>query len=82
MIILVAVNFLPATRTLDLLNDEVGRPLKPDAEIGFEYSDCSVDDSRLVVLNAMDARAHGAVIETRQEIDCCRAYRFLLASDD
>jgi glycerol-3-phosphate dehydrogenase len=59
---------LPATRTLDLLNDEVGRPLKPDAEIGFEYSDCSVDDARLVVLNAMDARAHGAVIETRQKL--------------
>jgi glycerol-3-phosphate dehydrogenase len=59
---------LPATRTLNLLNDEAGRPLKPDAEIGFEYSDCSVDDSRLVVLNAMDARAHGAVIETRQKL--------------
>ena len=59
---------LPATRMLDLLNDEVGRPLKPDAEIGFEYSDCSVDDARLVVLNAMDARAHGAVIETRQKL--------------
>jgi len=59
---------LPATRTLNLLSDEAGQPLKPDANTGFEYSDCWVDDARLVVLNAMDARAHGAVIETRQKL--------------
>lgn len=59
---------LPATRTLDLDTDQVGQPLKPDARIGFEYSDCWVDDARLVVLNAMDARAHGAIIETRQKL--------------
>jgi len=59
---------LPATRTLNLLKDEAGVPLKSDARYGFEYSDCWVDDARLVVLNAMDARAHGAVIETRQKL--------------
>ena len=59
---------LPATRSLNLLRDEAGFPLKPDAAIGFEYSDCAVDDARLVVLNAMDARAHGAVIETRHKL--------------
>lgn len=59
---------LPATRTLDLLKDEVGVPLKSEANIGFEYSDCWVDDARLVVLNAMDARSRGAVIETRQKL--------------
>lgn len=59
---------LPATRTLNLFKDEVGAPLKPNAVTGFEYSDCWVDDARLVVLNAMDARAHGAVIETRQKL--------------
>ena len=59
---------LPATRTLNLFSDEAGKPLKPDAISGFEYSDCWVDDARLVVLNAMDARAHGAVIETRQKL--------------
>lgn len=59
---------LPATRRLDLFKDEVGQPLKPDAAIGFEYSDCWVDDARLVVLNAMDARARGGVIETRQKL--------------
>jgi glycerol-3-phosphate dehydrogenase len=33
--------------------------------IGFEFSDCRVDDARLVVLNSVDAAAHGAVIRTR-----------------
>ncbi len=59
---------LPPTRTLDLTRDETGLPLKPGLFTkGFEFSDCRVDDSRLVVLNAMDARRHGAVIETRTE---------------
>lgn len=40
-------------------------PLKPAITRGFEYSDCWVDDARLVVLNAMAAREHGAHIHTR-----------------
>lgn len=57
---------LPATRTLNLKTDEAGAPLKPGLfSLGFEYSDCRVDDARLVVLNARDAAARGAVIETR-----------------
>ncbi len=55
---------LPATSTLDLKTDVAGQPLKPGYGKAFEYSDCWVEDSRLVVLNAMDARARGAVIET------------------
>ena len=42
-----------------------GCPLKADIEQGFEYSDCTVDDARLVVANAMSAREHGAHIHTR-----------------
>ncbi|HEX9906367.1 MAG TPA: FAD-dependent oxidoreductase, partial [Propylenella sp.] len=53
---------LPAARRLDLTKDEAGRPLKPQFRSGFEYSDCWVDDARLVVLNAMDAAARGAVV--------------------
>lgn len=34
---------------------------------GIEYSDCWVEDSRLVVLNAMDAMARGAAIKTNTE---------------
>ena len=59
---------LPATRVLDLAADPAGKPLKPQFRKAFEYSDCWVDDARLVVLNAMDARARGAVIETRTRV--------------
>lgn len=57
---------LPATRTVDLTRDPVGQPLAPGRFTkGFEYSDCFVDDARLVVLNARDAADRGAVIRTR-----------------
>lgn len=57
---------LPATRTVDLSRDPVGQPLVPGRFTkGFEYSDCFVDDARLVVLNARDAADRGAVIRTR-----------------
>jgi glycerol-3-phosphate dehydrogenase len=57
---------LPPTRTLDLTRDEVGQPLVPGRYTkGFEYSDCFVDDARLVVLTARDAANRGADIRTR-----------------
>ena len=57
---------LPATRTLDLTTDEAGRALAPGRfRRGFEYSDCFVDDARLVVLTARDAADRGADIRTR-----------------
>ncbi len=57
---------LPGTRVLDLSGDVAGQPLLPGAfTTGFEYSDCWVDDARLVVLNARDAVDRGAVIRTR-----------------
>jgi glycerol-3-phosphate dehydrogenase len=59
---------LPKTRTLDLRSDPAGRPLKPGFGRAFEYSDCAVDDCRLVVLNAMDAAARGAAISTRTKV--------------
>ncbi|MDT8343297.1 MAG: glycerol-3-phosphate dehydrogenase [Thermohalobaculum sp.] len=64
---------LPPTRTLDLGADPAGRPLKPGFVKGFEYSDCWVEDSRLVVLNARDAAARGAAILTRTR--CTAAVR-------
>ena len=45
--------------------DPTGVPLKPEFAAGFEYSDCWVDDARLVVLNARAAAALGADIRTR-----------------
>ena len=57
---------LPGTRTLDLRTDAAGAPLKPGAFTrGFEYSDCWVDDARLVALNARDAANRGATVRTR-----------------
>lgn len=57
---------LPKARALNLGRDPAGLPLKAELRTrGFEYSDCWVDDARLVVLNACDARQRGAVIETR-----------------
>ncbi|WP_135449260.1 MULTISPECIES: glycerol-3-phosphate dehydrogenase [Tabrizicola] len=59
---------LPPTRTLDLTRDPAGRPLKPGFRKAFEYSDCWVEDSRLVVLNARDAAMRGARILTRTRV--------------
>jgi glycerol-3-phosphate dehydrogenase len=56
---------LPPTRTLRLRNDPAGLPLKTDFVLGFEYSDCWVDDARLVVLNARDAADRGAIVAPR-----------------
>ncbi len=65
---LAARRLLPATRSLDLRTDVAGVPLADRAARAFEYSDCWVDDARLVVLNAMDAAARGAHIETRARV--------------
>jgi len=56
---------LPGTLTLDFTKDPTGKPLKSEYVRGFEYSDCWVEDSRLVVLNARDAADRGAHIMTR-----------------
>jgi glycerol-3-phosphate dehydrogenase len=62
---LAARSRLPGSRALDLRLDGVGAPLKPAFTRGFAYSDCWVEDSRLVVLNALDAAERGASIRTR-----------------
>lgn len=63
---------LPPTRTLDLAQDAAGRPLKDDKARAFEYSDCWVEDARLVVLNAMDAAVRGTAIHTRTRVVSAR----------
>ncbi|MGB7322375.1 MAG: glycerol-3-phosphate dehydrogenase [Albidovulum sp.] len=59
---------LPATKTLDLASDPAGAPLNPKFAKAYEYSDCWVQDARLVVLNARDAEARGAKIMTRTKV--------------
>ncbi len=68
-----ARKLLPRSRTVDLTHNKLGQPLKRIFRYGFEYSDCWVDDSRLVVLNAIDAAEHGADIRTRTR--CVRVDR-------
>jgi glycerol-3-phosphate dehydrogenase len=63
---------LPATDTVRLANHPAGVALKPGYRIGFEYSDGWVEDARLVVLNAMDAREHGAEVRTRTPVTAAR----------
>ncbi len=59
---------LPGTKALKLDGKPEGAPLKPHFSRAFEYSDCWVEDSRLVVLNARDAQARGAQILTRTKV--------------
>lgn len=55
----------PRSRRLDLPGTEEGTPLKAEYTRGFSYYDAQVDDSRLVIANAIDARERGAEIKTR-----------------
>jgi glycerol-3-phosphate dehydrogenase len=64
---------LPASATVDVTHHPIGNALKRPFGTAFEYSDCVVDDSRLVVLTAIDAAERGAVIRTGAR--CIRADR-------
>lgn len=59
---------LPGTGTLDLTRDPAGKALDPKFRRAYEYSDCWIEDSRLVVLNARDAAAKGTEIMTRTKV--------------
>ncbi len=61
-------HILPGTEMVDLTHHVVGEPLKRTFRQGFVYSDGWVDDSRLVVLNAVDAAERGAMIRTRTRL--------------
>ena len=63
-----ARNILPGARGIDLTHHIAGQPLLRKFRYGFEYSDCWVDDARLVALNALDAAERGAAIRTRTRV--------------
>ncbi len=67
--LLAGKNLLPGARGVDLTKDEAGGSLQSQYHTGFEYSDCCVDDARLVVLNAVDAAERGADIRTRTRFE-------------
>jgi glycerol-3-phosphate dehydrogenase len=72
---------LPGTRALDLRKDPEGAALKDAYVKGFEYSDCWVDDARLVVLNALDASEKGARVHTRTACVSARREEGLWVAD-
>lgn len=59
---------LPATKTLSLKGTPEGAPIEDRFEKAYEYSDCWIEDSRLVVLNARDAEERGAKIMVRTKV--------------
>ena len=63
---------LPGTTRLDLRHAPEGVPLNDKFTRAYEYSDCWVEDSRLVVLNARDAEARGARIMVRTKVVSAR----------
>ncbi len=63
---------LPGSRQVRLDGSGPGAGLRPSVTKGFIYSDCWVEDSRLVVLNAADAAAHGARVLTRTKLTAAR----------
>ena len=63
---------LPPTRSLDLIKAPEGEPLRKNFRRAFEYSDCWVDDARLVVLNAVDVRERGGTVLTRAPLTSAR----------
>ena len=66
-------SLLPASQAVRLDRPPYNAGLRPELKHGFAYSDCRVDDSRLVVVNALDAQQHGARILVG--VECRRARR-------
>jgi glycerol-3-phosphate dehydrogenase len=64
---------LPASCAVRIAGTPWGKGLQPTLERGFLYSDCWVDDARLVVLNALDASERGAAVHTRLKMLTARA---------
>jgi glycerol-3-phosphate dehydrogenase len=63
---------LPGTEAINLTSHPAGRVLKPGFDKAFVYSDCWVEDSRLVSLNALDAAERGADIRVRTKLVSAR----------
>ncbi len=77
---------LPGTRKLNLRRDPEGDAIRDEFATAFEYSDCWVEDARLVVLNALDAQQRGAEVLVRTAAVAARrengAWRVTLRNED
>ena len=63
---------LPPTRALDLRRAPEGAPIREEFRKAFEYSDCWVDDARLVVINAIDVKKRGGQVRLRTSLGSAR----------
>jgi glycerol-3-phosphate dehydrogenase len=63
---------LPGTETINLKRHSAGEVLKPGFDTAFVYSDCWVEDSRMVALSALDAHERGAEIRVRTKLVSAR----------
>ncbi len=72
---------LPGTRSINFHSDVTGEPLKEEFTRGYEYSDCWVEDARLVTLYARDAADRGAAIRTRTKVLSARREHGIWAVD-
>ena len=63
---------LPSSKGVSFAAHPAGKALKSDFKRGFTYADCWVEDSRLVILNAMDAVERGARIHTHCKLTSAR----------
>lgn len=66
---------LPPSRGIDLWRELQDCPLQRRFLYGYTYADCCVDDSRLVVLNAVDAASRGAQVLLRTRLKRAEADR-------
>jgi glycerol-3-phosphate dehydrogenase len=76
---------LPSSYGVDLRDSKFSAGLKPRLRKGFVYSDARVDDARLVVVNALDAKARGADVRVHTKLVGARRegglWRATLAGD-
>ena len=73
---------LPGSRSIRIAGTSYGAALRESIRHGFTYSDCWADDSRLVVLNALDAAERGAQIHTRTRFLAAQVGRIERIQDD
>ena len=59
---------LEGSHMVSLAGNAYGAPLRDAYRVGFTYADCWVDDARLVVLNALDAKERGATISVGAKV--------------
>ncbi|RTL87332.1 MAG: glycerol-3-phosphate dehydrogenase [Hyphomicrobiales bacterium] len=59
---------LEGSHMVSLKGDALGAPLRETYSVGFTYADCWVDDSRLVAINALDAKERGATIGVGEKL--------------